>query len=53
MPCDLNHNIATPTLLGAQNSELLGLEKKTLRVILGWNPLHGFGLSKIGEENQR
>jgi len=50
-PCDLNYNIATPpTLLGAQNPELLGLVNKVFRIILSWDPLHGFGLAKIGEK---
>jgi len=36
---------ATLTLLGTQNPQLVGPENKVLRVVLGWNPLHGLGLA--------
>lgn len=35
------------TLLGTHNPELIGLENKVLRVVLGWDPLHGLRLAKI------
>jgi len=50
LPCDLI--VATPTLLGTQNPELFGLENKVLRVVLGWDPLHGLRLAKIEGKNQ-